>query len=89
MGRTATFRNGFVTVPPRPSVLVPRRRVPRFKSGMKGEDARRDSSSTAFLKVRQLHPNRARVLSSDSHLRLLVPKYVRDDLRYGIFGKLT
>jgi hypothetical protein len=34
-------------------------------------------------------PNRALVLYSDSHLRFLVPRCIRENPRYGIYGEFT
>jgi hypothetical protein len=34
-------------------------------------------------------PNRALLLYSDSHLRFMAPKSIRENLRYGIYGEFS
>ena len=36
-----------------------------------------------------MQPNRALVLYSDSHLRFLVPRSIRENPRYGIYGEFS
>lgn len=89
MERIKALRNGFVAAPLRPCVRVPGRRFQKLKAGMKGEDTILDDPGTAFFTVRALQPNRVLVLYSEPHLGFLVPRYVRDYPRYGIYWKLT
>jgi len=44
---------------------------------------------TAFFTVRAMEPSRALVLYSDSHLRFLVPRAIRENPRYGIYGEFS
>ena len=44
---------------------------------------------TAFFTVRLMKSNKALVLYSDSHLRLLVPRSIRENPRYGIYGEFS
>ena len=44
---------------------------------------------TAYYVVRQLEPDKAFVLFTDTHLRYLLPARLRDNPRLGIFGELS
>ena len=44
---------------------------------------------SAFFTVRLLEPNRALVWYSDSHLRFMAPRSIRENPRYGIYGEFT
>jgi hypothetical protein len=44
---------------------------------------------TAYYVVRQAEPDKSCVLSTDTHLRYLVPARLRDNPRLGIFGEVT
>lgn len=39
--------------------------------------------------MRELQPDRAIVLYSDSQLRYMVPRSIREDPRYGIYGEFS
>lgn len=63
--------------------------MPEFQDLKEGETVLDGPPGTAFFVVRLLEPNRALVLYSDSHLRLLVPRVIREDPRYGINGEFS
>ncbi len=44
---------------------------------------------TVFFEVRTVEPNKALVLYSNTHLPYLVPRSVREDPRWGIYGELS
>jgi hypothetical protein len=44
---------------------------------------------TAFFTVRLMETNRALVLYSDAHLRFMVPKSIRENPKYGIYGEFS
>jgi len=58
--------------------------VPELQALEVGDTILDGPPDTAFFTVRVLEPNRALVLYSDSHLRFLVPRSIREDPRYGM-----
>ena len=63
--------------------------VPEFQD-LKVSDTILDGPpGTVFFTVRELQPKRALVLYSDSHLRYMVPRSIREDPRYGIYGEFS
>jgi hypothetical protein len=65
------------------------RLIPEFQDLKVGDAILDGPPGSAFFTVRLLEPNRALVLYSDSHLRFMVPRYIRENPRYGIYGEFT
>jgi hypothetical protein len=63
--------------------------IPEFQDLEVGETILDGPPSTAFFTVHLMEPNRALVLYSDSHLRFLVPRSIRENPRYGIYGEFS
>jgi len=63
--------------------------VPEFQDLKEGDSILDGPPGTAFFTVRLMEPNRALVLYSDSHLRFLVPRSIRENPRYGIYGEFS
>jgi len=63
--------------------------IPEFQDLKEGETILDGPPGSAFFTVRLMEPNRALVLYSDSHLRFLVPRSIRENPRYGIFGEFS
>jgi hypothetical protein len=61
--------------------------IPEFQDVKEGDTILDGPPGTAFFTVRVLEPERALVLYSDSHLRLMVPRPIRENPRYGIYGE--
>lgn len=63
--------------------------LPEFQS-LKVSDTILDGPpGTAFFIVRSIEPQKTLVLYSDTHLRYLAPKWIRDNPKFGIQGELT
>ena len=65
------------------------RLIPEFQDLKVGDAILDGPPGSAFFTVRLLEPNRALVLYSDSHLRFMVPRSIRENPRYGIYGGFT
>jgi hypothetical protein len=63
--------------------------VPAWQNPHVGDIVADGPPGTAYYIVRQLEPNKAFVLFTDTHLRHLVPARLRDNPRLGIFGELS
>jgi glyoxylase-like metal-dependent hydrolase (beta-lactamase superfamily II) len=63
--------------------------VPAWQGLRVGDIIADGPPGTAYYVVRQLEPDRAFVLFTDTHLRYLVPARLRDNPRLGIFGELS
>jgi proline iminopeptidase len=63
--------------------------VPELQDLEVGDTILDGPPDTAFFTVHVLEPNRALVLYSDSHLRFLVPRSIREDPRFGIYGEFS
>jgi hypothetical protein len=63
--------------------------IPEFQDLKEGDTILDGPPESAFFTVRFMQPNRALVLYSDTHLRLLVPRSIRENPRYGIYGKFS
>jgi len=63
--------------------------IPEFQDLKVGDTILDGPPGTAFFTVRLMVPNRALVLYSDSHLRLMVPRSIRENPRYGIYGEFS
>jgi hypothetical protein len=63
--------------------------IPEFQNLKEGDTILDGPPGSAFFTVRLMQPNRALVLYSDSHLRFLVPRSIRENPRYGICGEFT
>ena len=63
--------------------------IPEFQNLKEGDTILDGPPGSAFFTVRFMEPNRALVLYSDTHLRLLVPRAIRENARYGIYGEFA
>lgn len=63
--------------------------VPEYQDLKEGDTILDGPPGTAFFKVRLIEPNRALVLYTDSHLRFAVPRSIRENPKYGIFGEFS
>lgn len=63
--------------------------VPEFQDLEEGDTILDGPPGTAFFTVHLLEPDRALVLYPDSHLRFAVPRPIRENPRYGIFGEFS
>ena len=63
--------------------------IPEFQDLMEGETILDGPPGSVFFTVRIMEPNRALVLYSDTHLRFLVPRSIRENPRYGIYGEFS
>jgi hypothetical protein len=63
--------------------------IPEFQNLEVGDTVLDGPPGTAFFTVRLMEPEGALVLYSDSHLRFLVPRSIRENPRYGIFGEFS
>jgi hypothetical protein len=63
--------------------------IPEFQGLKVGDTILDGPPGTAFFTVHLVEPNRALVLYSDSHLRYLVPRSIRDNPRYGVYGEFS
>jgi hypothetical protein len=65
------------------------RLIPEFQNLKVGDAILDGPPGSAFFTVRLLEPNRTLVLYSDSHLRFMLPRSIRENPRYGIYGEFT
>jgi hypothetical protein len=63
--------------------------VPELQNLNVGDTILDGPPGTAFFTVRLMEPDRALVLYSDSHLRFMVPRSIRENPRYGIYGEFS
>jgi hypothetical protein len=63
--------------------------IPEFQDLKEGDTILDGPPGTAFFTVRLMEPNRTLVLYSDSHLHFLVPRSIRENPRYGIYGEFS
>ena len=63
--------------------------IPELQDLKVGDTILDGPPGTAFFTVRLLEPSRALVLYSDSHLRFMAPKSIRENPRYGIYGEFS
>jgi hypothetical protein len=63
--------------------------IPEFQDLKEGDTILDGPPGSAFFRVRLMQPNRALVLYSHSHLRLLVPRSIRENPRYSIYGEFS
>ena len=63
--------------------------IPEFLDLKEGDTILDGPPGSAFFTVRLMQPNRALLLYSDSHLRFLAPRSIRENPRYGIYGEFT
>jgi hypothetical protein len=63
--------------------------IPEFQDLKEGDTILDGPPGSAFFTLRLMQPNRALVLYSDSHLRFLAPRSIRENPRYGIYGEFT
>jgi hypothetical protein len=63
--------------------------IPEYQNLKKGDTILDGPPGTVFFTVRILQPNRALLLYSDSHVRYLVPRSIRENPRYGIYGEFS
>jgi hypothetical protein len=63
--------------------------VTEFQNLKVGDTILDGPPGTAFFTVRLMEPNRALVLYSDSHVRFLVPRSIRENPNYGIYGEFS
>ena len=63
--------------------------IPEFQDLKEGEAILDGPPGSVFFTVRLMEPNRALVLYSDTHLRFLVPRSIRENPRYGIYGEFS
>jgi hypothetical protein len=63
--------------------------IPEYQGLKEGDTVLDGPPGSALFTVRLLEENRALVLYSDSHLRLMVPRSIRDNPRYGVYGEFS
>lgn len=63
--------------------------VPHWQHPRNGDIIADGPPGTAYFEVRQVEPGRSFVLFTDSHLRYLLPRRLRDDPRLGIWGDIS
>lgn len=63
--------------------------VSEFQKLEKGDRILDGPPGTAFFTVSDIEPNRRMVLYSDTHLRFLFPKSIRENSRIGVGGEFT
>lgn len=63
--------------------------IPEYQNLAEGDTILDGPPGSAFFTVRRMEPNRAFVLYSDTHLRFMVPRSIRDNPRYGIYGEFA
>lgn len=85
-GRAGFYSYDWIDNAVRPSA---REIVPEYQDLKEGDTILDGPPGSAFFTVRLMEPNRAFVLYSDTHLRLLVPRSIRDNPRYGIYGEFS
>lgn len=63
--------------------------IPEFQGLKEGETILDGPPGSVFFTVRLLEENRALVLYSDTHLRFMVPRSIRENPNYGIYGEFS
>ena len=63
--------------------------IPEFQDLKEGDTILDGPPGSVFFTVRLMESNRALVLYSDTHLRFLVPRSIRENPRYGIYGEFS
>ena len=63
--------------------------IPEFQDLRAGDTILDGPPGTVFFTVRELQPHGALILYSDSHLRYMVPRTIRENPRYGIYGEFS
>jgi hypothetical protein len=63
--------------------------VPEFQDLKEGETILDGPPGSVFFTVRLMEENRALVLYSDTHLRFMVPRSIRENPKYGIYGEFS
>ena len=63
--------------------------IPEFQDLKEGETILDGPPGSVFFTVRLMQPNRALVLYSDTHLRFLAPRSIRENPKYGIYGEFS
>jgi hypothetical protein len=63
--------------------------IPEFQDLKEGDTILDGPPGSVFFTVRLMEPNRALVLYSDTHLRFLVPRSIRENPRHGICGEFS
>lgn len=63
--------------------------IPEYQDLKVGDAILDGPPGTVFFTVYLLQPNTALVLYSDSHLRFMVPRSIRENPRYGIHGEFS
>jgi hypothetical protein len=63
--------------------------VPEFQDLKEGDTILDGPPGTVFFTVRVLQPKRALVLFSGTHPRYLMPRSIRENPRYGIYGEFS
>ena len=63
--------------------------IPEYQDLKEGDTILDGPPGSAFFTVRLMESNRALVLYSDSHLRFLVPRSIRENPTYDIYGQFS
>jgi proline iminopeptidase len=63
--------------------------IPEFQDLEEGETILDGPPGSVFFTVRLMEENRALVLYSDTHLRFMVPRSIRENPDYGIYGEFS
>ncbi|MBD0328073.1 MAG: hypothetical protein ICV68_16735, partial [Pyrinomonadaceae bacterium] len=63
--------------------------IPEFQDLKEGDTILDGPPGTVFFTVRLMEENRALVLYSDTHLRFLAPRSIRENPKYGIYGEFS
>jgi hypothetical protein len=63
--------------------------IPEFQNLKEGDTILDGPPGSAFFTARFMEPNRTLALYSDTHLRLLVPRSIRENPRNGIYGEFA
>jgi len=63
--------------------------IPEFQDLKEGETILDGPPGSVFFTVRLMEENRALVLYSDTHLRFMVPRSIRENPDYGIYGEFS
>jgi hypothetical protein len=63
--------------------------IPEYQDLKVGDTILDGPPGTVFFTVRLMEENRALVLYSDTHLRFLAPRSIRENFKYGIYGEFS
>jgi hypothetical protein len=63
--------------------------IPEFQDLKEGDTILDGPPGSVFFTVRLMESNRALVLYSDTHLRFMVPRSIRENPNYGIYGEFS